>query len=92
MIVGFYLITLICVVWFFMIVPLKKEQQYRNLNKHKENKTVFTYKRDNSGIYSVIQNVEKNNNDILLTLEITYPDKSTEIFKTYLEVFNDTWE
>ena len=92
MIVGLYLITLICVVWFFMIVPLKKEQQYRNLIKHKDNKTILTYKRNNSGIYSVIQNVERVNNDILLTLEITYPDKSTEIFKTYLEVFNDTWE
>lgn len=91
-----FLILLTIVLVIGVILPLYRETrrtyQYKNLLKAIKDKKCFYYKKDNTGIYCLIKNIDNSKEEIYLNLEVIYPDKSRESFKTSLEVFKDTWK
>jgi hypothetical protein len=80
-----------------VILPLYREtrrtNQYKNLLKAIKDEKCFYYKKDNTGIYCLIKNIDNSKEEsIYLNLEIIYPDNSRESFYTSYDVFKDTWE
>lgn len=93
MLIWLFTISVLILLYISVYRPVNKTRQYNRALNYKRKEKVFLYKReDSTGIYAIVKNVERIEDNILLTVEIKYPDESTEIFKTTLEVFEDTWK
>lgn len=90
-ITGLFIVSVIILLYIIVIRPLILYKRYHKALKYQKNGTVFVYKSA-PGVFGIVKNVERIKEDILLTIEVRYPDTSTDSFKTTLEVFNDYWE
>ena len=90
-ITGLFIVSVIILSYIIIIRPFILYKRYHKVLKHQKNGTVFIYKSA-PGVFGIIKNVERIKENILLTIEVKYPDASTDNFKSTLEVFNDYWE